>query len=421
MVQKIRDFIRLLFQPGLELKRWVVVLLAGLLQVLFGVWFWLGDSIRKNPLIRALTLGFLPARARGTILIVVGTLLTYEGWQRVSHALVRVMLPERPEANLGQVLRERQQVATGRRVVVIGGEPGISPILTALQSSKDNVRVDVILAASEPGRRIQELQTKFNLTGQQIIFPTKDDATLYAELDDGRLLEGTATINRFTGGKIKSLFLSRDIRRFQVWEGEQNGNSGASGNRLRDYMPNVSEAALEAIQNAELIIFAPGRIYTQILPNLTLPRLAQAIKESTSTRVFVANLMSEPGHTDGWTIADHLEAIAATSGVQIDYVVVHNGTVSPTMLKQYRDEGSKVVPRTDATEEVSSLVFADTGEETTILEGAVVVVGDVVTERPQMVTFQRGEEVILREMPVVRHDPQKLAPILHQLLSEKRI
>lgn len=57
MAQKIRDFIRLLFQPGLELKRWVVLLLAGLLQVLFGVWFWLGDSIRKNPFVRLLTLG----------------------------------------------------------------------------------------------------------------------------------------------------------------------------------------------------------------------------------------------------------------------------------------------------------------------------------------------------------------------------
>jgi hypothetical protein len=421
MAQKIRDFIRLLFQPGLELKRWVVLLLAGLLQILFGVWFWLGDSIRKNPLIRLLTLGFLPSKIRGTILILLGTVLTIEGWQRVSQSIVRVMLPERPEANLGQVLRERQQVATGRRVVVIGGEPGVTPILTALQGSKDNVRVDVILSASEPGRRIQELQNKFNLTGQQIIFPTKDDATLYAELEDGRLLEGTSTINRFTGGKIKSLFLSRDIRRFQVWEGEQNGNSGTSGSRLRDYMPNVSEVALEAIQNAELIIFAPGRIYTQILPNLTLPRLAQAIKESTATKVFVANLMSEPGHTEGWTVADHIEAIAETSGVQIDYVVVHNGTVSTTMLKQYQNEGSGVVPRTDAAEEVSSLVFADTGEETTILEGAVVVAGDVVTERPQLVTFQRGEEVILREMPVVRHDPQKLAPILNQLLSEKRI
>lgn len=421
MAQKIRDVLRLLFQPGLELKRWVVVLLAGLLQVIFGLWFWLGDSVRKNPLIRLLTLGFLPAKVRGTILLVIGTFLTVEGWQRVSNAIVRVMLPERPEANLGQVLRERQQVATGRRVVVIGGEPGITPLLTALQGSKDKVRVDVVLSASEPGRRIQELQNKFNLTGQQIIFPTTDDATLYAELDDGRLLEGTATINRFTGGKIQALFLSRDIRRFQVWEGEQNGNSATSGNRLRDYMPNVSEAAIEAIQNAELILFAPGRIYTQILPNLTLPRLAQAIKESTATKVFVANLMSEPGHTEGWTVADHIEAIASTGGIKIDYVVVHNGTVSPTMLKQYQNEGSAVVVRAHATEEVSSLVFADTGEETTLLEGAVVLSADVVTERPQMVTFQRGEEIILREMPVVRHDPHKLAPLLQQLLSEKRI
>jgi uncharacterized cofD-like protein len=419
MVQKIRDFLRLLLQPGLDLKRWAVVLLGGLLQIVFGLWLWLGASVRRHPLVRIITLGFLPSRVRGTIFLVLGTILTVEGWQRVSNAIVRVMLPERPEANLGQVLRERQQDATGRRVVVIGGEPGIDPLLTALHSLRNTVRVDVILSASESGRRVQALQTKFNLTGQQIIYPTTDDATLYAELDDGRLLEGATTINRFTGGSIKSLFLSRDIRRFQVWESEQNGVSSTT--RLRDYMPNVSENALDVIKNAELILFAPGRIYTQILPNLTLPRFAQAIRESNATKIFVANLMSEPNHTNEWTVADHLEIIKKTGDIRIDYVITHSGTVSTTMLQQYQNEGSQVVTRAHPAEEVSSLVFADTGEETTLLEGAVVLAADVITERPQMVTFQRGEEIILREMPVVRHDPKKIVPLLQQLLNEKRI
>ncbi len=418
MIQKLRELVKGLLQPGLELKRWVVVLLAGLVQIAFGLWLWLGEGFRKNPLVRLILLEWLPAPVRGTIFLLVGAVLSAEGWQRVSRSLVRVMLPERPEANLAQVIRERQRVETGRRVVVIGGDPGITPIIGALQSLRDNVRVDVILSATEPGRRAQDLQNTYKLSSQQVIFPVTDDATLYAELEDGRLLEGTTTINRYSGKDIKGLFLSRDIRRVQVWESEQNGSRES---RLRDYMPNVSEAALEALQNAELIILAPGRIYTQILPNLTLPRVAQAIKESSATTIFVANLMSEPGHTEGWSVSDHLDAIADVSGVTIDYVITHQGEISPHMLKQYHNEGSGIVPRVEPHEEVSSLVFADTGEETTIIEGAVVLTADIVTEKPQLVTFQRGEETILREMPVVRHDPQKLAPLLRQLIWEKVI
>src|SRR5689334_14754824 len=118
MIQKLRDLIKVLLQPGLELKRWVVLLLAGVVQIVVGVWLWLGEGIRKNPLVRLILLEGLPGPLRGTIFILVGTVLSAEAWQRVSRSLVRVMLPERPEANLGQVIREQQQRETGRRVVV---------------------------------------------------------------------------------------------------------------------------------------------------------------------------------------------------------------------------------------------------------------------------------------------------------------
>jgi uncharacterized cofD-like protein len=281
---------------------------------------------------------------------------------------------------------------------------------------KKDIRIDVILSATEQGRLAQELRSKFGLSDEQIIYPTEAEAVLYAELEDGTLLEGATTVNRKKGGRIKDLFLSRDIRRVQVWESESNGKDAKS--KLRGYMPNVSERALEGLADAELIVFAPGHIFTQVLPNLTQPRFAQAVRESQASRVFVANVMTEPGRTDSWTVADHLEVIREMTGVQMDYVVVHQGGVSDTMLAQYRNEGANPV-EFRADDEVSRLIFADTGEQTTLMEDAIVIRDNIITEAPQIVAFQRNGDTILREMPVVRHDPRKLLPIFENLLAEQ--
>jgi uncharacterized cofD-like protein len=424
VIQRIRELYRII-SPGLGLKRWLVLSLVGLIQVIVGVALLLVDMLeraRRRSLISFLTLRFLPREIRqlsAMAFFSTGVALAYVGWQRFSRSLMRVMLPEQPEAELSQVLLQRQRAERGRRVVVLGGGPGLLPVIRALQMLKEEVRIDVILTPTGEGRIVQELRNSFGLSGQQIIYATLDDAILYAELADGTLLEGAATINRSSAAQITNLFLSRDIRRVQVWESENNGKSATA--RLRDYMPAVSEAALDAINHAELIVFAPGRIYTHVLPSLTLPRLAQAVRESEASKVYFANLMTEPGKTDNWTVADHLETIQKLSGVVIDYAIVHQGSISPPMLQQYHNEGADVVrvESEEGDEVMSRLIFADTGEQTTLVEGAVIVSGDIITEAPQTVSFQRDGATVLREMPVVRHDPKKVAPLLRRLLSDK--
>ena len=418
-MQKMLEKIKVLL-PGLGLKRWLIVVFIGLLHMAIGTTLWLSrhlQSMAKHPLYSLLTLRFWSRFPRGLAFFGVGTVLTYYGWQELSKSIVRVMLPERSETGFSQVLMQRQRAERGRRVVIMGSNPGLAPILGACQLLKEDVRVDVILTATDSGHRAQQLQSQFDLSGQQVIYPTKDDATLYAELDDGRLLEGAATINRFAGGEVNDLFLSRNIRRVHVWESDQSGKGMAS--KLRDYMPNVSEAALDVLEQAELIILAPGLLYTQMLPNLTIPRLAQAMQESLAPKVYLANLMTQPGRTDDWTVADHIKAIREVSGITIDYTLVHQGKISKSMLQQYDNEGAKMVPTTeDDKNGVSRIIFASAGEETKIVEEAVVISGDIVTEAPQIVTIHRGGDTILREMPVIRHDPEKLAPMLQKLLSE---
>jgi 2-phospho-L-lactate transferase/gluconeogenesis factor (CofD/UPF0052 family) len=415
-IRRINELYRM-FLPGLGLKRWLAVVVLGLVQIGIAVILWSQDWLRRLqdvPPFNILTLRIFPRHLRGSVFLTTGALLTVFGWRRLIRSLMRLMLPERPEAGLGQLLMQRRRAEHGRRVVVIGGGPGLAPVIESLLSLQEEVRIDVLLSATEHGRITQELRDRFGLSGQQIIYPVVDDAVLYAELEDGTLLEGVATINRYSGARIKDLFMSRNIRRVQVWEPDD--SRGAA--RLRDYMPSVAEAALEALARAELIVLAPGRIYTQVLPNLVLPRIAQAVRESSATKVFVPNLMTEPGKTDDWTVADHLDAIHRFSGVSVDYAILNQSPISNAMLAQYRNEGSSVV-RMEPDEGMSRLIFADTGEETTLLEGAVIISADLITEKPQIVSFQRGDATILREMPVVRHDPAKLAPVFEQLLLQQ--
>ena len=107
--------------------------------------------------------------------------------------------------------------------------------------------------------------------------------------------------------------------------------------------------AIEAIREADLILLGPGSLYTSILPNLLIPEIAQAIIQSKAPRVYVANLMTQPGETAGYALADHLRAIQQhvlrknSPRRVIDYVVANSQPVSPAVARRYRAEGAEPV------------------------------------------------------------------------------
>jgi len=102
--------------------------------------------------------------------------------------------------------------------------------------------------------------------------------------------------------------------------------------------------ALEAIQDADLILLGPGSLYTSILPNLLIPEIAKAIAKSSSPRVYIANLMTQPGETSGYALADHLRAIQHhTPRRVIDWVVANRRPVSPAVARRYSAQGAEPV------------------------------------------------------------------------------
>ncbi|WP_409343945.1 uridine diphosphate-N-acetylglucosamine-binding protein YvcK [Paenibacillus sp. MBLB4367] len=104
------------------------------------------------------------------------------------------------------------------------------------------------------------------------------------------------------------------------------------------------DEALEAIEQADAILMGPGSLYTSIIPNLLVPDIAKKILESTAVKLFICNVMTQPGETDDYSVSDHLQAIHEHIGVHLfDYVIVNNGEIPPQVQLKYAEKGAKAV------------------------------------------------------------------------------
>ena len=101
---------------------------------------------------------------------------------------------------------------------------------------------------------------------------------------------------------------------------------------------------VDAIKNADCIIIGPGSLYTNVIPNLLVNGVAKAIKESPAIKVYVSNIMTEPGQTDNYSVSDHLNAIIEHCGNGvIDYCIYDTGEIIPEFIKKYNREGQDLV------------------------------------------------------------------------------
>jgi uncharacterized cofD-like protein len=190
------------------------------------------------------------------------------------------------------------------------------------------------------------------------IFPaTVADVRLAAELSDGSIVKGETKISR-VGHDIKRLYLEpKDC----------------------DPMPD----AIAAIEAADVISVGPGSLFTSLLPPLLVNGVADAIALSKAAKIFVCNLMTQPGETDGMTSRRHLEIVREYAPqIDFDYVIVNNAPVSEEQMAKYREEGAEQIG-----------VHGSINPET--IEGAEIVYGN-----------------LLDEGAMVRHHPDKLAQVL---------
>jgi uncharacterized cofD-like protein len=151
------------------------------------------------------------------------------------------------------------------------------------------------------------------------IFPsTVANVTLEAVLENGKRVHGETSISA-SKAPIRKLQLNpRRVRAFPE--------------------------AVEAIRHADLILLGPGSLYTSILPNLLIPEISNAIHRSKAPRVYIANLMTQPGETTGYSLSEHLNAIQRhVPGRIVDFVVANRKSVSPDVARRYKKEGAERV------------------------------------------------------------------------------
>jgi uncharacterized cofD-like protein len=205
------------------------------------------------------------------------------------------------ESLLHQMLNYRFQNGTG-----LAGHSLGNLILAALT----DITGDFVTGVKELSRVLAIRGRVLPAAGQAII--------LRAEMTDGSIVVGESNIPK-AGGSIRRVFIEPE----QV-----------------EPLPD----AVEAIREADAILIGPGSLYTSIMPNLIVPKLTEALVASKALKIFVCNVMTQPGETDHYSVSNHLDAIEAHIGHHIfDYVIVNSGEIPPDVQSRYAEQGARPV------------------------------------------------------------------------------
>jgi uncharacterized cofD-like protein len=165
---------------------------------------------------------------------------------------------------------------------------------------------------------VRKASEVLNIAGR--IFPSTDaDVSLEAVLNDGRVVSGETRISRS----------KRPIREV----------------RIRPARVRPLKETLDAIEQADLITFGPGSLFTSVIPNLLVAGIPKAIRKSAALKAYFVNLMSQPGETTDFRASDHVAAIARHKGCErlLDFAIVSNSRVSPAMRKVYAEQNAAPV------------------------------------------------------------------------------
>ena len=168
---------------------------------------------------------------------------------------------------------------------------------------------------------IKQTQKVLNITGR-VLPVTLEEIKICAELEDGTTIESKSKIPELINEKTSKI------------------------NRVYITPSNCKPApgVLEAIAEADAIVIGPGSLYTNIIPNLLVKGVAKAIKESKAFKVYVSNLMTEPGQTDNYTLSEHIKVIHDHVGKGIiEYCIYDTGEIIPEFIRKYNMEGAELV------------------------------------------------------------------------------
>lgn len=350
--------------PGLQVKRWFGLIIIGTVISLLG----LCVLFNMRPVYFAVgILKYIATTVNqellGIILVFAGAYIFLKGWKNTNYSILD-LTEDRDRHALLESLYKRRKLNYGPKIVAVGGGTGLSTMLKGIKKLTNNITAVVTvgddggssgrlrheMGVLPPGdirnciaaladdedlvtklfqyrfktgegleghsfgnlfltalcsitgnmvRAVQESSKVLSIRGR-VLPSTLDDMKLAAELEDGTIVRGESSIPE-TGKRIKRLFT-------------EPANCKA--------LPDV----LQAIKEADLIILGPGSLYTSVIPNLLIREISQAISKSSAKKIYVCNIMTQPGETTGYTASEHIKAILDHAGCpdMIESVLVNN-------------------------------------------------------------------------------------------------
>ncbi len=421
--------------PGLSVKRWLVVNIIGILLTNIG----LASFLPLNLVISLITFigglstiitNLVPSYVCSLLITLLGLCLVFFGQNRVIKSITEVIKPQGNQ-RLVDILLSRRRLHRGAKIVAIGGGTGLSSLLRGLKHYTNNLTA--IVTVADDGGSSGRLREEFGVLPpgdiRNCIAALAKEESLLTELFQYRFacgdgLKGHSFGNLFltamseiTGNLEKAIAASSKVLAIQgqvlpatlndvrLWaeldqgqrvEGES--NIAAVKGKINKIgcipaNPTALPATIKAIKSAECIVLGPGSLYTSIIPNLLVPEIRDAIALIKVPRLYVCNIMTQPGETDDYTVSEHIKAIDKACGQKLfDAVIVNSQPLSPAALAKYAQEGS--YPVVVDLEEIALL-------------GRQVIFADVLDEDKQT--------------HCIRHNSYKLAKILSEKSTKQKV
>jgi len=362
--------------PGIGLKRWVFVTALGVVLLAYTAFVAVGVAF-SDRLLGALGLELLTERRLAAAVLVldglvVGALLLAVGLRRLWHF-------QRTNPETASEMRTAARLARGPRVAAVGGGTGLSALLGGLKHHSSNLTAIVTMADDGGSSGLLRRHMGMPPPGdiRNCLVALADDESLMSRLfkyrfPDGGGLEGHSFGNLFvaalaevTGdfetavrestrvlkvrGRVIPSTLADVVLHAQLEDGAR--VSGESEITAAERLPlrvwleparvEPLPEAIAALEQADLVVLGPGSLYTSIMPNLLIPEVREALERTRAWVVYVCNIMTQPGETDGYTTADHVDALYrhGIAGM-VDAVLVNDTPVSGELAASYEAEGA---------------------------------------------------------------------------------
>lgn len=359
-------------QPGLGVKRWIFTILLGTTMIALGLALFVIDLYRRAPdtwwlpLLSLASLQTLPRLVRVVIFEALGGGIIIWGIIGLNRSLLGPFL--RPGSKIVDRLEQHQTRKHGPKIVALGGGHGLSTLLRGLKTASHNIFAVVTVAddGGSSGRLRESLGILPPGDVRNCLAALSDDEDLMAQLFQYRFtdaesgLEGHSFGNLFissmaevTGsfeqavsesGRVLAVsgrVLPASLENVRLLADIVDRNSGEiirvegeskiteTGGIIKQVMvepknPTVYPEVIQAILSADIIVVGPGSLYTSILPNLLVKDITSAIRTSQALKIFICNVATQKGETEGFSCGDHLKVIEDHIGVNIFDIIVAN-------------------------------------------------------------------------------------------------